>query len=131
MIFIEDLKKLSESEGVKVVTAVGKMSAENIKLFGVTTLNPKGQAVVISAVAVRKAMHAAGLTSKDETMRCLIAVTKLGATLAMGAAAAPATFGASAYVAMAVAAAEGYDVGNSCFNYDGSVTHAVKFSPLK
>jgi hypothetical protein len=123
--FLDNLKKFAEQDNVRTATTFGKISTENLKLAGITTMNPKGQVVVISAVAVRKAMHAAGLGTTDETMKCLIAVAKLGSTLAIGAAAAPATFGASAYLAVAVAAVEGYDVGAACFNYDGVVSHAV------
>ena len=124
-IFIENLQKLRESEGVKIVTATGRISAENLKLFGLGAMSPKGQAVVVTAVVARKAMHAAGLATKDETMRCLLAIAKLGSTLAVGAAAAPATFGASAGLALAVATMEGYEVGDACFNNDGHITHAV------
>ena len=123
--FLENLQKFARQENVKNATAVAKISAEHAKLLGVGAMNPKGQAVVVSAVAVRKAMHAAGLTTKDETLNCLIAVAKLGSTLAIGAAAAPATFGASAYLAVGVAAMEGYEVGAACFNYEGAVSHAV------
>lgn len=124
-VFLDSLKTFAQQDSVRTATAVARISAENLKLLGLTSMNPKGQAVVVSAVAVRKAMHAAGLTTKDETLACLIALAKLGSTLAVGAAAAPATLGASAFLALAVAAVEGYDVGTACFNYDGAVSHAV------
>lgn len=124
--FLKSLKAFTERDDVNVAATAGKISAENLKLIGLTTLNPKGQVVVVSAVAVRKAMHAAGLTTPAETTKCIVAFAKLGSTLALGAAAAPATFGASAFIALAVAAVEGYDVGNVCFNNSGLVSHALE-----
>ena len=125
--FVENVRKFSEQDDVKSGVVAVRIIGENVKLVGMTSMNPKGQVVVISAVTIRKAMHAAGFSTKDETLKCLIAVTKLGSTLALGAAAAPATFGVSAYLAIVMAAVEGYEVGNSCFVQNGMVSHALKW----
>jgi hypothetical protein len=69
-------------------------------------------------VVMRKAMHLAGINTKDEGMECLIAASKLTTTVAIGVVTAPAavkTLGLSHYLILARAALEAYEVGNVCF----------------
>lgn len=123
-VFLETLSAYAQKEEVKGVKTGISMSSDSLKLLNVVKLNPKNAAIVITAVTVKKAMRAAGLGTKEETMECIISVAKLGSSLGIAVATMP-TLGVS-YVALGFAAIEAYDVRNSCFKIEKGVTFAVK-----
>ncbi|MFN4100584.1 MAG: hypothetical protein ACK4GT_12480 [Pararhodobacter sp.] len=128
-IMLKSLQEERQSESGRALEMSGKVLNESLKLLKMSKLNPKGQAIVITAVSIRKAMHVAGITTTDEAMKCMIAVSKLGSTLALAGAMAPT--GPGMLIPLVVAALEGYEVGKACFVHNGNVSHAVTISGPK
>lgn len=125
--FLNYLYEQSQTPTGRAAVVGVKVSAENVKLLGLSALNPKGQAIVLSAVMLRKAMHFAGIGTSNQAIQCVIAVSKLGSTFVLAGALAPT--GPPALIPLAVAALESYQVGRACFvNNEGSVSHAVEIS---
>lgn len=124
-VFVANVVKFSQRSDVKLVTKTAKLNYDLTKVAKIS--DPKKAAVLITSIAVRKAMLAAGLTTKAETKACVEAIGNLAGDFGMAALLGPETGGIGAVLPLVYAAIDSYDVGRTCFASDnnGPATHAV------
>ncbi|MGU3340963.1 hypothetical protein ACLBXJ_23370 [Methylobacterium mesophilicum] len=124
-VFVQNVINFSQREDVKLVTKTAKLNYDMIKAAKIS--DPKRAGVLITSIAVRKAMLAAGFTTKSETKACVEAVGNLAGDFGMAALLGPETGGIGAVLPLVFAAIDAYDVGKTCFASDnqGPTTHAV------
>jgi hypothetical protein len=129
-LFLTKLHALSQSPEGKTANVVVREVMLTRSLTQLSKVSdPKKAAVFVTAVMVQKAMAAAGLTTKEETIECLKAVSNLAGDFATAALLGPATLGIGALLPLALAAVDSYEVGKACFNTPSGVAHAVSVSP--